>query len=73
VLLPPREEDPPDPAAPIDEPGDATGAPTIAEDDGTPGDLDVIELPDDIGEAIGLMPTAGLAVPAIESLITDVA
>ena len=73
ALLPPPEDDPPDPAAPIDEPGDAVDAPAIAEDAGTPGDLVEMELPDDIGGATGLMPTADLAIPAAESLVAGVA
>ena len=73
VLLPPPEDDPPDPAAPIDELGDAVTPPAIAEDAGTPAALVEIELPDDIGAVIGLIPAADLAIPATESLVTGVA
>ena len=72
ALLPPLEDDPPDPAAPIDEPGDAVDAPAIAEDAGIPGDLVEIEFPDDIGGITGLMPAADLAIPAAESLVAGV-
>ena len=64
ALLPPLEDDPPDPAAPIDEPDDAVDAPAIAEDAGTPGDVVAMELPDETGGATGIMPAASLAIPA---------
>jgi hypothetical protein len=73
ALLPPPEDDPPDPAAPIDEPGDAVDAPAIAEDAGTPGDLVEMELPDDTGGTTGLMPASDLAIPAPKSLVESVA
>ena len=47
--------------------------PAIAEDAGTPAALVEIELPDDIGAVIGLMPAVDLAIPATESLVTGVA
>ncbi|HEY6639774.1 MAG TPA: hypothetical protein VIY67_03490, partial [Nitrospiraceae bacterium] len=61
TLLPPPEDDPPDPAAPIDEPGDDAAIPAIAEDIGTPGDTFESEFPDDIGGTLGLVPIADLA------------
>jgi hypothetical protein len=73
ALLPPPEDDPPDPAAPIDEPGDAVDAPAIAEDAGTPGEVVEIELPDETGGATGLMPAADFAIAAAESLVAGVA
>jgi hypothetical protein len=68
ALLPPLEDDPPDPAAAVDEPDDAAAAPAIAEDAGIPGDLVEIEFPDAIGGVTGLMPAADLAIPANESV-----
>jgi hypothetical protein len=75
-LLPPPEDDPPDPAAPIDEPDDTAAAPAIAEDADIPGDLLEIEFPDDIGGATGFMPASGLVIPpneSFESLVVDAA
>jgi hypothetical protein len=73
TLLPPPEDVPPDPAAPIDEPGDAAVIPAIAEDIGTPGDKFESEFPDDIGGAPGLVPIADFPIPAAESLVVGVA
>ena len=73
ALLPPPEVDPPDPAAPIDEPGDAIDAPAIAEDAGTPGEMVEIEPPDETGGTTGLMFAADLAIPTDESLVEGVA
>jgi len=73
ILLPPLEDDPPDPAAPIDEPGDDAATPAIAEDAGTPGDMADMELPGEIGGATGLMPAADLAIPDAASLFASAA
>ena len=73
ALLPPPEDDPPDPAAPIDEPGDAVDAPAIAEDAGTPGNMVVMELLDVTGGTTVLMPAGDLAIPAVESLVAGIA
>lgn len=72
ALLPPPEDDPPDPAAPIDEPGDAAAVPAIAEDAGTPGDVVAREVPDETGGTTGLMLAADLAIPAAKSLVEGV-
>lgn len=73
ALLPPPEDDPPDPAAPIDEPGDAVDAPAIAEEVGTLCDVVEMELPGGTGGAVGFMPAVDLAIPAVESLVAGVA
>ena len=72
ALLPPPEDDPPDPAAAINEPGDAVDAPAIAEDAGTSDDMVEIEPPDETGGTTGLMLAADLAIPAAESFITGI-
>ena len=72
ALLPPLEDDPPDPAAPIDEPGDAVVAPAIAEDIDVPGDAVATELPDKAGGATKLMPDPDLAIAATASLVAGV-
>ena len=67
-LLPPSEDDAPDPAVLMDEPGDVATAPTNVVDGCTPGATVAGELP-----ATGLMPGAGLAIPTSGSLVTGVA
>jgi hypothetical protein len=73
MLLPSLEEDPPDPAAPIDKRGDAAAAPAIAEDRGTLGDVIATELPDNAGGATGLMLVPDFDIISPESLIAGVA
>ena len=73
ILLPPPEDDPSDPAAPSDEPGDDAATPAIAEDAGTPGEMVDMELPGEIGGETGLMPATGFATPPTESLVASVA
>ena len=73
ILLPPPEDDPPDPAAPTDEPGDDAATPAIGEDAGTPWDMVDVTLPGEIGGTTGLMPVADFATPATESLVANVA
>ena len=73
ILLPPLEDDPPDPAAPIDELGDDAATPAIAEDADTPGDMINMDPPGEIGGATELIPAADFAIPAPESLIADAA
>ena len=72
ALLPPLGDDPPDPAAPIDEPGDAAAAPAIAKDAGISGDVVATELPEFTGGGAELMPDADFAIPAVESLVSGV-
>jgi hypothetical protein len=71
MLLPPLEDDPPAPAAPIDEPGDAAAAPTMAGDAGMPGAVVATELLDKAGGATELMPVPDLVIADSESLVPD--
>jgi len=71
ALLPPPEDDPPEPAEPIDEPGDVVAAPAIAEDAAMPGDVVATELPGKTGGATELMPAPDLATADSESLVAD--
>jgi hypothetical protein len=71
ALLPPPEDDPPDPAAPTDEPGDAVDAPAIAEDADIPGDIVAMELPDAAVGAAWFILASDLAIPAVASLVAD--